>query len=189
MTEEPMAENSRWKKFLRRHWSIVLVFVVAAALIFIGAIYVFLWFAGQAQSTGLVPRTLGLWSLGNLVSFIVYAILWELLLVALPVVIAAVAFWQGWWKRLPDEERGEYRFFRKRSRTTRGGGGVSLFFFIAFCIKVSLDGNWSAPIATYTLDYVVYSMLTILVWTLVILGIPIAIGLTWWIRREMKKHP
>ena len=60
-------------------------------------------------------------------------------------------------------------------------------FFVAFCIKVYLDGNWNTAISTWTLDYVVGSMILILEWVLVIFGIPIAIGVIWWMRREMKK--
>jgi hypothetical protein len=66
---------------------------------------------------------------------------------------------------------------------------VSALFFVAFCIKVFSDGNWNVPIATWTFDYVVYSMLSILIWGLVIFGIPIAIGVIWWIRHEMEKKP
>ena len=184
-----VVENgSDWKKFLRKHWNIVAIFVVAGILAFIGAIYVYLWFVGDAQSTGMVPSTLGLWTMGNIVTFILHLIFWELLFIGVPAVIGAVVGWQ-WWKRLPDEERKEYHFFGKRSRTTRGGGGVSVLLLIAFAIKVFIDGNWNVAIATWTLDYVVYSMLTILVWILVIFGIPIVIGIIWWLRREMKKNP
>ena len=189
MTGEAGAQNSSdWKKFLRKHWNIVAIFVVAGILAFIGAIYVYLWFVGDAQSTGMVPSTLGLWTMGNIVTFILHLIFWELLFIGVPAIIGAVVGWQ-WWKRLPDEERKEYHFFGKRSRTTRGGGGVSVLLLIAFAIKVFIDGNWNVAIATWTLDYVVYSMLTILVWILVIFGIPIAIGIIWWLRREMKKNP
>jgi hypothetical protein len=62
-------------------------------------------------------------------------------------------------------------------------------FWIVFAIKVFTDGNWNVAFATWTFDYVVYSMLWILVWILVIFGIPIAIGVIWWIRHEMKKKP
>ncbi len=189
MTGEAGAQNSSdWKKFLRKHWNIVAIIVVAGILAFIGAIYVYLWFVGDAQSTGMVPSTLGLWTMGNIVTFILYLIFWELLFIGVPAIIGAVVGWQ-WWKRLPDEERKEYHFFGKRSRTTRGGGGVSVLLLIAFAIKVFIDGNWNVAIATWTLNYVVYSMLTILVWILVIFGIPIAIGIIWWLRREMKKNP
>ncbi len=190
MMAETGSENGSdvWKKFLRKHWNMLALFVVAVILALVGAIYVFLWFVGDAQSTGMVPATLGLWTMGNLVTFILYAIFWELLLIGVPVVLAAVAGWL-WWRRLPSEEKKEYHFFGKRSRTTSGGGGISLLFFVAFCIKVFTDGNWNVAFATWTFDYVVYSMLWILIWILVIFGIPIAIGVIWWIRHEMKKKP
>ena len=181
-----MGESSDWKRFMRRRWRTVATFVVAAILAVGSAVYVFLWFAGNAQSSGLVPRTLGLWTMANLVNFILNAIFWELLLVGIPVVAALMGGWVLW-KRLPIEKMRGYRLFRKRSRTTRGGGGVSLFFFIVFCFKVYLDGNWNVPISTWTLDYVLGSMVLILEWTLVIVGIPAAIAAIWWIRNQMKK--
>ena len=178
--------DSDWKRFMRKPWRTVATFAVAAILAVGSAVYVFLWFVGDAQSTGLVPRTLGLWTMENLVSFILDAIFWELLLVGIPVVVAVVVGWLLW-KRLSGEEMRGYRLFRKRSRTSRGGGGVSLFFFIAFCVKVYLDGNWNVPIGSWTLDYVVGSMVLILEWTLIILGIPAAIAVVWWTRHVMKK--
>ena len=185
MTVGDAAEGgSAFKRFLRKHSIAVAAFVAACALAFAGAVYVFWWFTGLAQSSSLVPSSLSLWTIGNLVAFILNSIFWELLLIGIPVVIGAVVAWQ-WWRRLPPEERKGYHFGRG-SRTTRGSGGVSLFFFIAFCIKVYLDGNWNVPIANFTLNYLVGSMITTLVWTVVIFGIPIAIGLTWWIRRMMR---
>ena len=190
MIDETETENDSgaWKKFLKKHWTMFALFVVAAILASVGAIYVFLWFVGDAQSTGMVPSTLGLWTMGNIVTFILHAIFWELLLIGVPVILAAVAGWL-WWRRLPSDEKKEYHFFGKRSRTTSGGGGISLLFFIAFCIKVFIDGNWNVAFATWTFDYVVDSMISILIWSLIIFGIPIAIGVIWWIRHEMKKEP
>ena len=184
-TDVRAAETSEWKVFVRKHWGIFVVFVAACFLAVVGAVYVFWWFVGDAQSTGLVPSGLGLWTMGNLITFILYSIFWELLLIGIPVVIGAVIGWL-WWRRLPDEERKGYHLGRG-SRRTGGSGGVSLLFFIAFCIKVYIDGNWNVPIATWTLDYVVGSMISILVWVAVILGIPVAIGVIWWLRREMNK--
>jgi hypothetical protein len=181
-----MDEGSDWKRFMRKHWSMVAIFIVAGIVAAAGAVYVFLWFVGNAQSSGLLPRILGQWTMANLVNFILHTIFWELLLIGIPVVVVGVAGWQ-WWKRLPDGERRAYRFVWKRSRRTRGGGGVSLFFFIAFCIKVYLDGNWNMAISTWTLDYVVSSMILILEWSLIIVGIPIVIGVVWLTRHEMRK--
>jgi hypothetical protein len=180
-----MSSDGDWRGFLRRHWGATTVFVLAAALAVAWAVYVFWWFVGNAQSTALVPSTLGLWTMGNLVNFIIYSVLWELLLVGIPVGAGAIAAWM-WWRRLPNEERMRYNW-GKRSRSAGGSGGAGFLFFIAFAIKVYVDGNWNVPISTYTLNYVVGSMITILAWVAVIFGIPIAIGLAWWIRHELKR--
>jgi hypothetical protein len=174
-----------WKGFIRKHRGIVILFVAACVLASAGAVYVFWWFVGLAQSTALVPSSLGLWTIGNLLAFILNAIFWELLFIGIPVALGAVGAWL-WWRRLPIEERAGYHFGR-RGRSTGGSGGVSLLFFIAFLIKVYVDGKWDVPIGTFTLGYVVGSMITILVVVAVIFGIPAAIAATWWVRREMKK--
>lgn len=189
MTEESSVENnSSWRKLIKKHWSIFAVFVVACILAFAGAVYVLLWFASEAQSTSLVPTTLGLWTMGHIISFILHLIFWELLFIGIPAIIGAVVAWQ-WWKRLLEEEKKEYHFFGKRSRATSGGSGISVLFFIAFCIKIFIDGNWDVAIASWKLDYVINSMITILVWAAIILGIPAAIGIIWWINHEIKTNP
>ena len=189
MTAEVREEKSSdWKKFIRKHWNIFSIFLVAIILAFAGAIYVFLWFVKDAQSTSLVPSTLGMWSMANTVSFILHAIFWELVLIGIPVVIGAILGWQ-WWKRLSDEEKREYNLFGKGSRSRRAGGAAPPSFFIAFVIKVYVDGNWNMAISTYTLDYVVGSMVTLLVATAVIFGIPAIIGLILWLRHERDKNP
>ena len=178
--------NNGWKAFLSKHWKMAALFVVGAVLAVVGAILVFLWFVGDAQSTGMVPSTLGLWTMGHMVTFTLHLIFWELILIGIPVGICAVAGWQ-WWKRLPAEEKKEYHLFGKGSRASGGSGGVSILFFIAFCIKVFIDGNWDVAVATWSLDYVVGSMILILMWVAIIFGIPAAIGVIWWISHEMKK--
>jgi len=190
MTEEiEIEKGSDWKKFIIKHWKIATIFAVAGILLIIGAIYVFLWFVGQAQTTGLVPSSLGLWSMGNMVMFILHAIFWELLLIGIPAIIVAIVGWQ-WWKRLPEEEKKEHRISGKRSHKSRNAGGaISPLLFIAFAIKVYADGNWNAAVGTWTLDYVVGSMVTILIWTVAIFAIPAIIGIIWWIRHETSKKP
>jgi len=177
--------DSDWRALMKRHWAAVAVFVVAAVAAIAWGVYVFWWFTGNAQLTSLVPSPLGLWTMGNLVSFIIYSVLWELVLVGIPVAVAAIAAWM-WWRRLPNEERAGYHW-GKGSRSVGSSGGVSFLFFVAFAIKVYVDGNWNMPIATFTVNYVVSSMITILEWVAVIFAIPIAIGLTWWMYHEMKK--
>jgi hypothetical protein len=187
---ESEIDEKIWKKFLRKHWKMLIVFIVGAILAAIGAIYVFLWLVGEAQLTGLVPATLGLWSMGHSITFLLHLFFWEFIYIGIPVIIAAAATYLLWWKKLPDKERKEYRrghLFGKRSRRSDTSGGISFLVFIVFCIKVYLDGNWGVPFATWEFDYLVYSCLWAFIWVLIIFGIPILIGGSWWIRHEMKK--
>lgn len=177
-------DGADWRRFMKKHWRAVALFGLGGALAIAWAVYVFVWFVSNAQSSGLVPSMLGLWTIGNLVTFLIDAVLWELLLVGVPVAVAVGVAWQ-WIKKLPGEEWKGYRL-HGRKRTTGGGGG-SLLFFIAFCIKVYVDGKWNVPIATFTLDYVVGSAILILVLAAIIFGVPAAIALTWWLSRETKK--
>jgi hypothetical protein len=186
MMAENGKENDSWKKFLKLHWNMLVYWIIAAIIVAIGAVLVFLWFVGDAQSAGLVPRTLNLWTMGHLVTFILHLIFWELVIIGIPVAIAAIVGWL-WWKRIPEEERKEYEFFGKRSRTESGGSGISFLFFVAFCIKVYLDGNWNFAITSWTLDYVVGSIITILVWCAIIFGIPAIIIAIIWLSYEIKK--
>ena len=193
MMAETESENGSkiWKKFLGKHWNMVVLFVVGAILVSIGAILLCLWFVGHVQSTGLVPATLDLWTMGNIVTFLLYVILWEVPLIGVAITLAAVAWL--WWKKLPDEERKEYErahIFGTPSRKTSGGGGaISFLVFIAFCIKIFTDGNWNVAFATWTFDYLVYSYLWALIWILIIFGVPMALGGILWIIYEMKKKP
>jgi len=187
MMSETESENG-WKAFLRKHWKIASLFVIGAILALVASVLVFLWFVGDAQSTGMIPMTLGLWTMNNAVTFMLHLVFWELILIGIPVGIAAVGGWQ-WWKRLPDEEKKEYHFFSSRSRTTGGSSGISILFFIAFCIKVFIDGNWNVAISSWSLDYVVESMISILIWVAIIFGIPAALGVILWINYSMKKKP
>ena len=123
--------------------------------------------------------------MGTLVSFILHLIFYELIFVGIPAIVGAVVGWQ-WWKRLPKQEKNEYNLSGRRSRSSRADGAISPLLFIAFALKVYVDGNWNAAISTFTLDYVVGSMITILIWVAIIFGIPVAIGVIWWIRHEMK---
>jgi undecaprenyl pyrophosphate phosphatase UppP len=193
MTEfESEPSEKIWKKFITKHWKMVALFIVAAVVAVISAILVLLWFIGDAQTTGLVPETLNLWTMGYLVTFLLHLLFWEVLFIGIPVVVAIAAIYFLWWKKLPDEERNEYRrghLFGKRSKSRDGGGAITFFVNIGFIIKVYLDGYWNVPFATWTFDYLVYSYLWAIIWMVIIFGIPLVLGGIWWLHREMKKKP
>ena len=190
MKEESGNGGKIWKKFLRKHWKMLVVFVIVAIVAISGAFLVFLWFVEDAQLTGLVPETLDLWAMEHLVTFLLHLIFWEILFIVIPVIIAIAVIYFLWWKKLPHGEREEYKkghLFGKHSRKTDGGGAISLFINIVFIIKIYLDGNWDVPFATWTFDYLVHSCLWALFWVLIIVGIPISLGVIWWIYHLMEK--
>ncbi|MDQ1278866.1 MAG: hypothetical protein QG670_126 [Thermoproteota archaeon] len=151
MLRETGSENGseNWKKFLRKHWNIVALFAVVGIVAFVGAIYVYLWFVADAQATNMVPTSLGLWTMGYLVTFILHLIFWELLFIGVPAGLGALAGWR-WWRKLLDEEKAEYHFFGKRSRTTSGGSGVSVFFY---CILHQDFHRWELECGFCNLDF------------------------------------
>jgi hypothetical protein len=188
---ESVNDEKVWISFFRRHWKMVLIFVIGAIIAAVGAVYVLLWHVHEAQITGLVPGTLDLWSMAHFISFVLYLILWELLFVGIPVLIAIGAIIFLWWKKLPEDERQEYKdaklFSGNRSKTSDGGGIISFLAFIVFLVKISYDGNWSTPVAQWEFNYLVYSYLWSLLIVLVIIGVPMLLGGIWWIRHEMNK--
>jgi hypothetical protein len=186
-TEQIEAQTGNgWQQFLKKHLLAFALFITSAILAFAGAVYVFVWFTGNAQSTGLVPASLGMWTMGNIVAFILNTIFWEIVLIGIPVAIGAIVAWQ-WWKHLPEAEKTGMTW--KRSKSRNAGGAISPLLFIAFALKVFIDGNWNVAISTYTLDYVVGSMISILIWIVAIFAVPATIGSIWWIRHEMNKKP
>jgi hypothetical protein len=188
---ETCEENDKiWIKFLRNHWQMTVACAVGCILAIIGAIWVFLWFVDVAQSTGLVPVTLNLWAMGHLVTFLIHLVLRLALIIGIPAFVVGVLGWQLWWKKIPEDERLEYkrkRLFGKSSKRSDGGNGISFLIFVFFAIKIYLDGNWDKPFASWEFDYLVYSWLWAIIWIAVIFGIPILIGGIAWIRHEMKK--
>lgn len=187
-----MAENDEkiWKKFLKKHWQMFALFIVIIVAAIIGAIYVFINFVGDAQASGLVPEMLGLWSMGHMITFFLHLLLWEVIFIGIPVLIAFGTIYGLWWKNLPEKERKEYKdgklFTGKRSRTD-GGQFVSFLVFIVFAIKIFYDGNWGVPIATWSFDYLITSCLWSIFWIAIVFGIPMLIGGTWYLRHIMKK--
>jgi hypothetical protein len=185
MTESSETQiESDWKRFIKKHWTVFAVFIAAAILAFAGAVYVIVWFVGNAQSTGLVPTVLSAWTMNNVLLFILHAIFWELLLIGIPVAIGAIGGWL-WWRRLPSQEKQDYHLSGpKRSHSKGAGGAISPLLFIALAIKFYVDGNWYVAISSFTLDYVIGSMITILLWTVAIFTIPAIIVAIWWLTKK-----
>ncbi len=182
-----------WKKFLRKHLQVVLFIIIVGIGVVIGGIFVFLWVVENSQKLGLVPTALGQWTIGYTVTFILEVILWEFIFIGIPLIIVAVIT-VYWWHKLPDDEREEYEREPKKKGPRRrlilgsGSGLISLTVFLTWLIIVWNDGMWNIAFQNWTINYLVYSTLTAILWDLLIIGIPVTIIVFLWIRREMKEE-
>ena len=181
-----------WVKFLRSHWKMKILIVSGIIVAGIGGLFVFLWFKDVALDTTLVPLTIGLWTVGYTVTFILNMIFWEFIIIGLPVIAAAVVIFLQWWNKLPDDEKEEYKKEPKkktpRSGITAGGGGGIVWFLtlVVWLIIVFNDGKWNLEFQAWTFNDLIYSSLAAFLWVLLIAGIPVAVFVIWWIRREVK---
>jgi hypothetical protein len=193
MTEnEEEVKDEVWKKFLRRHWKIVLMIIGAAVGAIIDGIFVFLWVHLKIQIEYPALVAIGNWSMHYVVIFLLRLLLWEFVCVGIPIIVVAAVIFFQWWKKLPDDEREEYEkepFSKEnRRRITAGGSGgiVTFLIFVTWIVIVWLDGNWTLIFGSWDFSYLVYSWLAATLWALLIFGVPVAVFFIWWLRRELK---
>lgn len=164
--------GTAWKKFVRRHTQMALLMVGGIGAAAVAALVVFLWVVATTQATGLVPSSLGAWTVGHVVSFILTAILWELLLVASWVIPVGVAAYFLWYRKLPTEERREYEGAPRRSRSAGQDGGFSFFVGLVWLAIVWIDGRWTRAFQDWTVNDWVYSWIAAGLVALLIVGVP-----------------
>jgi hypothetical protein len=170
------------KRFLKKHWRMILPMIVLAGVAIIVALFVFTWFVALAQDTSLVPDTLGEWSIGYMITFILHLIFWELILVGSWVLVLVLVFIIRWYMKLPEEER---EMKPKRGRREEGDA-FGFLVGITWLIVVWLDGRWNLAFNSWTFNDWVYSFLAALMWDLIIFGIPIFLAFLWWMNKELK---
>ncbi len=154
--------------------------IVAAT---VAALFVFLWVVADLQATGRVPSGLGDWTVGHALTFILYLILWELLLVATWVCAAGVAGYFLWYRKLPDAERRELEGGPRRARSAGASGGFSFFVALVWLVIVWTDGRWNLAFKDWTFNNLVYSWIAAGLVVLLIVGIPGIIYLVWSLRK------
>ncbi|TFG06560.1 MAG: hypothetical protein EU539_07360 [Promethearchaeota archaeon] len=173
--EQKIRDEQFWKVEIKKHWKVLILFIAVVVVLSIIGVYVLIWQIQTSPIGNYGKATFDQWSLEWVVIFLIMLILWELLFVGLP---AALLFGLGgylWWQRLPGEERAEFKEHRSTHKKARGGCGCGIFMFIAYCIYIAIDGNFSTPFGNKPYSYWVYSYLLTIGWLLIIIGIPMAI--------------
>lgn len=166
-----------WKKKIKEHLIAFIAIIIAGVCAAIGMILVLIWFV-ETSDIGLQGKaTFNQWSLAWVCGFVILLILWELFFVGLPM---GLFFGIGgflWWRRLPEEEKQEFKGREKnrQHRRARNLGGFNFFMFIAYCIYIAIDGNFFTPFGNLPYSYWLYAYLWTIAWVLIIIGIPGAI--------------
>lgn len=173
-----------WKEFVRRHWKIALAIVGGMAAATIAALFVFLWVVADSQTVGRVPSGLGDWTVGHVITFILYVILYELLLVASWVCAIGLAGYFQWYRKLPEAERSALEGGPRRARSAGASGGFSVFVALVWLVLVWTDGRWNLAFKDWTFNELVYSWIAAGLVVLLIVGIPGIIYLAWSFRRN-----
>jgi len=168
-----------WPRKIMEHWKAFTVFIIGCVFAIVGAILVLFWFIETSSIGAMGTATIGEWTLAWIWEFFIFLILWELLIVGIPVAIAFGVGWYLFWNRLSAEEKAEFKARdKKKHRGSSAGGGFGLAMFIAFSIYMYFKGDFFTPFGDYPYSYWVYSWFQALGWLLVICGIPAAIILT-----------
>ena len=178
-TEEQLDEEK--KRFLLKNWKMTLVM---AACIVAAAVVALLVFLGVVNEAALImPASLGEWTIGLIVTFVLHLIFWELLLVATwGIPLAAVLYWQ--FSKLPDADLWKPTGGRRES-----GDAFGFLIGIAWLIMIWIDGRIDQTFEVWTFTEWIYSWLTALGWVLMIFGIPaVIILILWLVNKEMKKE-
>jgi len=191
-----------WKRLIRKHWIITIICVAAVVGALIGGILIILLYIPASEVGGYGAWTFDEFSMGTAFVWVLYLILWEFLLVGLPVVaFFGILIALLWFKILPEDEKEEIKERLKKEEMEKkkwkrlkkrkyegGGGGFSFLLFIGVCIYVSIDGNWLTPFGSQSFSYFIIGYLTVCVWVLIIFGIPLAIIAILWLLRKFDKE-
>jgi len=174
-----LSDEQFWKDFIKKHDTTFIVLIVAGVCAIVGAFLVVFWFIEMSPLGGQGTWTFNDWTLNYVVGFMILIILSELLFVGVPTGLFFGVGGYLWWRKLPEEEKQEFKDREKkkthRKREYGGGGGFSFFMFIAFCIYIAVDGNYNAAFGSRSYSYWILSWFYTMIWIFIVLGTPIAV--------------
>lgn len=174
MSEQEFDEEKL--RFLKKYWKMTMMIVVIAAAAVVVSVLVLLWQVNIAT----VPTTLGQWSIGIIISFILNLVFWELLLVGSWVAVLLLVLYFMWYSKLPEEDRKKWDGRGNRENTDV----IGFFIAIAWLIMLYVDGRWNLTFDSWTFVDWVWSWLYAAFWVLVIGGIIVVIALIAWLAKE-----
>ncbi len=191
MSDEDITDYSFLKLMLQKHWKAGILLVIGIVGVVVGAILTLYFVIVKSDIGGYGNWTIGDFSFGTVIIFLLWLALWELLFVGIP---AAVYFGLTvglWWYRLPQEEkellkqkRGKEEGIRQKSNAA--GGVFGFIVFIVFLILISIDGNLFTRFNSIAYTYWIIKLLWAVFWILIVVGIPgLIVGIVY-LRKKLK---
>jgi len=180
--------ETNWKEKIKDHWKALILIIAAIVVLCVVAVIVVIWHIQTTPIGNYGLATFDQWSLDWIVGFTIVLTLWELLFVGLP---GGIFFCLGgyiWWKQLPADEKNFFKAEEKKSHKARNAsGGGGFFLFIAFCIYMLINGGYYVAFGSQPYSYWIFSYMQMMVWLLIIFGIPIAVGGLLYLRYWLNK--
>lgn len=171
-----ISEEEYWKKKIKEHWKAFAILIAAGVCLVAWAIAVFFWFMYITPIGANGTLTIDLWTLEMVLLFMIFSFLFELLFVGVP---AALFFGVGgyiWWRRLPAEEKQEFKDREKKkthkARNAGGGGGGGFFMFIVYYVYMVVIGFYNVPFGNQPYIFWIIHCFLALMWMLIVLGGP-----------------
>ncbi|TFG09941.1 MAG: hypothetical protein EU535_08640 [Promethearchaeota archaeon] len=170
-------EFNFWMGMIKKYWYALAILAIAVVGVVVGAILVLMRYISAPDIAGGGTWTLDQFSLGSVLLWIIFLVLWELLLVVLPFIafcgIVVAIFWYG---ILSEEDRTAIKERERREkhpkRTNQGGGAAGFIFFLAFLCLVAIEGNFWTVAGDLSYSYYIFAYLRGIMWTCIVLGIP-----------------
>ncbi len=194
-TEEKSNEISNevfWKNLATQYWYYVVIFAAIIVGAIIGCILTVNWYVDNQSIGGNGSWTFNQFSMKTALSWVIYLFFWILLLVVAPTAgIGGFIVALNWFSLLPEDLKAEMKLrikkeeeLRKSRKKRDTGGAFTFLMFIGVCIYIYIDDNWSTTFANLDLSYFVHAYLTVLLWGLIIFGIPAAIfGIVYFVKK------
>jgi hypothetical protein len=192
MSEDISEEDwSFIKIMLKRHWKVGILFIIGIIAAIVGAILTLFFVMFNSDIGGYGNWTIGDFSFGHIILFLLWLVLWELLFVGIPAAVFFGLTYGIWWYRLPQEEK---ELMKQKDKEEKGlekhsnaaGGVFGFIVFIVFLILISIDGNLFRRFNSIAYSYWIIKLFWALLIILLVAGIPALIGGIIYLRKKFK---
>ncbi|MFX1538221.1 MAG: hypothetical protein ACFFDI_28835 [Promethearchaeota archaeon] len=157
---------------IKKYWKFLTIMIVGGTIAVIAAVLVLLSYIDNSFIGGFGTWNIGQFSIGNMVFWIIWLAIFEILLVGLPALIILGGIAIFWWRSLTPEEKADWERDSSSKRDIGGGSAFSFIINIIFLILIFLSGNWDNPLSNIPYSYLIHTYLFVMI----LLAIPVAIG-------------